>query len=203
MSVAKQAVSKHRFTVEEYHRMGEAGIFHEDDRVELIDGEVVEMAAIGKRHVESVMRLNRLLLRWVLLEAPQKDDTEFFVSPQNPLTISEYGEPEPDLVLVRRSVGRSGIPEPEDALVVVEVSDSSLVFDRNVKLPRYAEAGIPEVWILNLKADETEIHSEPGPGGYGRVVRHRRGERIVSATVPGLAFDAGEALPPETLSTES
>ncbi len=129
--------------------MGEAGIFSEDDRVELIDGEVVEMAAIGDRHVESVMRLNRLLPRWVLLEAPEAhDDGEeggaFFVSPQSPLTLGEHFEPEPDLVLLRRREGRAGVPIPEEVLLVVEVAYTSLAYDRETKLPLYAEVGIPE-----------------------------------------------------------
>ena len=100
---------RHRFTVEEYHLMGEAGIFSEDDRVELIDGEVVEMAAVGKRHIESVMRLTRLLSRWVF----EAGEAGLFVSVQNPLALDEHGEPQPDLVLVRRSEGRSGAPTPE------------------------------------------------------------------------------------------
>jgi Uma2 family endonuclease len=139
---------RHRFTVGEYRKMGEAGIFSEDDRVELIDGEVVKMAAIGDRHVESVMRLTRLLSRLVILEAPEAhDDGEegvtFFVSPQNPLTLGEHFEPEPDLVLLRRREGRAGVPIAEEVLLVVEVAYTSLVYDRETKLPLYAEAGIP------------------------------------------------------------
>jgi len=140
---------RHRFTVGEYRKMGEAGIFSEDDRVELIDGEVVEMAAIGDRHVESVMRLNRLLSRWVLLESPEAhDDGEegvaLFVSPQNPLTLGEHFESKPDLVLLRRREGRAGVPIPEEVLLVVEVAYTSLAYDCETKLPLYAEVGIPE-----------------------------------------------------------
>ncbi len=133
-------VVRHRFTVEEYRKMGEAGIFSEDDRVELIDGEVVEMAPIGGRHVESVIRLNRLLSCWAL----DTREAGLFVSVQNPLALSGYGEPQPDLILVRRREGRSGVPVPEEVLLVVEVADTSLVYDRDRKLPLYAEAGIPE-----------------------------------------------------------
>ena len=131
---------RHRFTVEEYRKMGEAGIISEDDRVELIDGEVVEMAAIGDRHVESVMRLNRLLSHWVLLESSEADDGEgggaFFVSPQNPLTLGKHFEPEPDLALVRRKEGRAGVPIPEEVLLVVEVATTSLIYDRVDLRPR-------------------------------------------------------------------
>ncbi len=178
--------------------MGEAGIFHEDDRVELIDGEVLEMAAIGRRHVESVMRLTRLLSRWALFrEAADDGGAVFFVGVQNPVVLSEHGEPQPDLALVYRRGDRFGTPTPEEVLLAVEVADTSLAYDRNIKLPRYAEAGIPEAWLLDLNADAVEVYSKPGPGGYESVVRVSRGERVVSATLTDLAFDASEALPPE------
>jgi Uma2 family endonuclease len=184
---------RHRFTVEEYRLMGEAGIFSEDDRVELIDGEVVEMAPIGDRHIESVMRLNRLLSLWAL----GTEDAELFVSVHNPLSLGEHWEPQPDFTVVCRSQGRSGAPVPEDVLLVVEVAATSLVHDRDRKLPLYAEAGITEAWIADLNVDAIEMYSQPGPAGYAQSTRFRRGERIVSATLPDLAFDADEALPPE------
>lgn len=192
---------RHKFTVEEYRKMGEAGVFHEDDRIELMDGEVVELAAIGKRHVESVYRLNRLFSRWVFFDAPSHyggmEADRLGVHVQNPLALTIDGEPQPDLVIVHRREGSSGIPTPEEALLVVEVADTSLAYDGNIKLPRYAAAGIPEAWLVDLTTDAIEANSEPGPAGYGKVVRIRRGEQVVSATVPDLAFDASEALPPE------
>jgi Uma2 family endonuclease len=184
---------RHRFTVEEYRKMGEAGIFSEDDRVELIDGEVVEMAPIGDRHVESVMRLNRLLSRWTL----GTGEADLFVSVQNPLALGEQGEPQPDLTLVRRRGDRSGTPVPEEALLIVEVADTSLIYDRGRKLPLYARAGIPEAWLVDLNADTIEVYSEPGSAGYTRVARSGREGRVVSVTLPNLAFDASDALPPE------
>ncbi len=186
---------KHRFTVEEHRKMGEAGILHEDDRVELIDGEVVEMAAIGGRRVESVMRITRLLSRWAL----DTGGDNVFVSVRNQMILSEFGELRPDLTLVRRREGSSGTPRPEEILLVVEVADTSLAYDRRVKMPLYAGAGIPEAWIVNLTADEIEVHSEPGQRGYAKVVRMKRGESGSSATLPELAFDSEEALPPEEL----
>ncbi|MGH3089445.1 MAG: Uma2 family endonuclease [Rubrobacteraceae bacterium] len=184
---------KHRFTVEEYKKMGEAGVFSEDDRVELIDGEVVEMAAIGDRHIECVMRLTRLLSRWAF----DTGDDNVFVSVQNPLALGEYGYPQPDLALVRRIGNRSGAPMPEEILLVVEVADTSLAYDRGRKFPLYAEAGIPESWLVDLKSDAVEVHSEPGSGIYSKVSRVKRGERTASATLPELAFEAAEILPPE------
>ena len=157
------SVTKHRFTVEEYHKMGEAGIFDENDRVELIEGEVVEMAAMGDRHVECVMRLNRLLSRWAFLETSEEtsvaEEETLFVSPQSSLRVSGYGEPQPDLVLLRRREGRAGTPIPEETLLVVEVADTSLAYDRQRKLPLYAAAGIPEAWLVDLTEDRLEVHS--------------------------------------------
>src|SRR3954454_16103689 len=185
---------RHRFTVEEYRKMGEAGIFSEDDRIELIDGELVKMAPIGDRHIESVMRLTRLLSRWAFGTGEAAD---LFVSVQNPLALGEHGEPQPDLTLVRRRRDRSGTPVPEEVLLVVEVADTSLTCDRERKLPLYAEAGIPEAWLVDLNAGTIEMYSEPGPNGYGRGARFGCERRVVSVTVPGLAFDPAEALPPE------
>ncbi len=190
---------KHRFTVEEYEKMGEAGIFHEDDRVELIDGEVVEMAAIGARHVESVMRLTRILSRWAL----ETNDDNVFVSVQNPMILSEFGEPQPDLTLVRRREGSSGTPRPEEILLIVEVADSSLAYDKNVKLPLYAGVGIPEAWIVNLKKDEIEVHSEPDRGGYAKTKLVKRGESVASATLENFSFAADGALPPDKATGET
>jgi Uma2 family endonuclease len=185
------AVKKHLFTVDEYHRMGEAGIFGEDDRVELIDGEVVEMSPIGWRHVWTVNRLNTLLVGW--------SAGRYVASVQNPVILSLHGEPQPDLVLIRaQPVGR--LPGPEDALLVIEVADTSLEYDRERKLPLYAWVGIPEVWILDLRNDAVEVYSEPAADRavYARTERHGRGERVASATLPDLTFDVAEVLPPET-----
>lgn len=186
------SVVRHRFNVEEYRRMGEAGIFSEDDRVELMDGEVVEMTPIGDRHVESVIRLNRLLSRWSLSEG----EADLFVSVQNPLSLSEHWEPQPDLTVVRRREGRTGVPALEDVLLVVEVAATSLAYDRDLKLPLYAASGIPEVWLIDLNSDTIEVYSEPGPGGYEKSARFGRGDQVLSATLPGLAIEANGALPP-------
>jgi Uma2 family endonuclease len=117
------------------------------------------------------------------------------ISLQNPLVISEHGEPQPDLVLLR-DLPPGRLPAPEDVALIVEVSDTTLTYDKNVKLPRYAEAGIAEAWLVDLNSETIEVHSGPGPGGYRRTTRYRRGDRVESSTVPGLAFGASEALPP-------
>jgi len=183
----QQAVRKYRFTVEEYHRMGEAGIFHEDDRVELIDGEVLRMSPIGWRHVWCVNAPTMLLARLAR--------GRYVVSVQNPLVMSEHGEPQPDLVLVT-DLPPGRLPTPADVALVVEVADATLAYDRNIKLPRYAAAGVPEVWLPNLQNDTIEVHSERESERYRKTTHHRRGQRVISATLPGLAFDADEAIPP-------
>lgn len=187
------AVKKHLFTVEEYHRMGEAGIFGEDDRVELIGGEVVEMSPIGWRHVWAVNRLTVLLVGW--------SAGRYVTSVQNPVILSLRGEPQPDLVLMgAQPVGR--LPGPEDVLLIIEVADTSLEYDRETKLPLYASAGIPEAWIVDLQNDVVEVHAEPVSGGYRSVSRHGRDGQVASAALAGLAFDVAEVLPPPEVATQ-
>ena len=137
-----QQLTRWRFTVHDYHRMGEAGILHEDDRVELIEGELVEMAAIGTRHFSCVNGLTRMLVRGVGDEA--------IVSVQNPVRLDEHSEPQPDLTVLRMRDYRESLPVPEDVLLLIEVSDPTLAYDRGVKLPLYARSGIREVWIVDL-----------------------------------------------------
>ena len=181
-------VTKHRFTVEEFRKMGEAGIFAEDDRMELVEGEIVEMTPIGWRHVESVNALTGVL-------ADLRGIGRFVVSVQNPLVLGEHGEHYPDLVLYREGV-RGRVPEARDALVVVEVADTSVSYDRNVKLPLYARAGVPEAWLVDLRAGVVEVHSGPHAGGYGAVRTYARGEVVRSATLAEVvAFRADEVLP--------
>jgi Uma2 family endonuclease len=178
-------IERHRFTVEEYHLMGETGLLSEDERVELIDGEIVNMAAIGWRHAKCVNDLNMLLARF--------SQDRSVVSVQNPLTISEYGEPQPDLVFLRNQpVGR--LPEPEDVLLVVEVSDTTLSYDRNIKLPRYAAAGIPEVWIVDLEGSRVEAYSQPSAEGYFVSREFGAGESARSERVEGLSVAVEEIL---------
>jgi Uma2 family endonuclease len=183
----EELAKTHRFTVEEFRKMGEAGIFSEDDRVELVEGEIVEMAPIGWRHMESVNALTGVL-------ADLRRAGGFVVSVQNPLVLGEHGEHYPDLVLYRAGV-RGRVPEAGDALMVIEVADTSVSYDRNVKLPLYARAGVPEAWLVDLRAGVVEVYSEPREGGYGAIRRYARGERVRSATLAGVVFPADEVLP--------
>jgi Uma2 family endonuclease len=181
-----QQVTRRRFTVHDYHRMGEAGILHEDDRVELIEGEIVEMAAIGTRHFSCVNGLTRLLVRSVGDEA--------IVSVQNPVRLNEHTEPQPDLAVLRVRDYRESLPMPEDVLLLIEVSDTTLRYDRNLKLPLYARAGILEVWIVDLSGEVIERHTDPSGDSYRHTERARRGDRIECSTLPNLTLTVNDVL---------
>jgi Uma2 family endonuclease len=181
-----QQVTRRRFTVHDYHRMGEAGILHEDDRVELIEGEIVEMAAIGTRHFSCVNGLTRLLVRSVGDEA--------IVSVQNPVRLNEHTEPQPDLAVLRVRDYRESLPMPEDVLLLIEVSDTTLRYDRNLKLPLYAQAGILEVWIVDLSGEVIERHTDPSGHSYRHTERARRGDSIECSTLPDLTLTVDDVL---------
>ena len=161
-----------RFTVAEYYAMAEAGILTEDDRVELIDGVIVEMSPVGSRHVGVVNGFNRALTEAVGRRA--------VVQVQSPIRLDDGTEPQPDLVLLRERADlyASGHAGPQDVLLLIEVADSSVGYDRNEKLPRYARAGIPEVWLTLLPEDVVEAHTEPTENGY-RVTRRLRAGDIL------------------------
>ncbi|HEY0547484.1 MAG TPA: Uma2 family endonuclease [Pyrinomonadaceae bacterium] len=181
-------IAKRRFSVDEYYRMAEAGILTEDDRVELIEGEIIEMSPIGSRHAGCVNRLTAMLTR-------QLGDAAV-VAVQNPVRIDDYSEPEPDLAVLkpRDDFYTKGHPKPDDVLLVVEVADSSVEFDRNKKLPLYAGANIPEVWLVNLPQDMIEIYTQPVDGTYREIRLVKRGEAVVSKTISNLTLEADAVL---------
>ena len=183
-----QEITRRRFTVHEYHRMAEAGILHEDDRVELIDGEIIEMSPIGERHAACVRRLIGLLTRRIGDAA--------ILDVQNPVRLWESAEPQPDLTLLRPrdDLYAAGHPPPEDVLLLIEVSDTSLAYDKNVKLPLYARAGIPEVFVVDLVNEAIERHTEPTEDGYSLVRRARRWEMLESITLPALTLSVDAVL---------
>ena len=155
--------TRRRFTRGEYYRMAEVGILHEDDRVELIKGEIVEMSPIGRRHKAFVGNLAQLLMVRVVGRA--------VVWAQSSIALSDDTEPQPDLAVLRR--GAVSYKErdawAEDALLLIEVADSSLAYDRSTKLRLYAEAGIPEYWVVDCAAETVEVHRGPAPDGYREV----------------------------------
>ena len=131
-------VTRRRFTAEEYHQMAEAGILLEDDRVELIEGEIIELSPIGRHHASTLIRLNELFVR--------RFGDVALVSAQNPIRLSDDTEPQPDLALLRRRSDfyDAGLPRPEDILLGVEVADTSVAYDRRLKIPLYGRSGIAE-----------------------------------------------------------
>jgi len=157
---AEEILRRHRLNVDEYHRMAEAGILGPDARVELIEGEIIDMAPIGSRHAATVSRLAHLL--------HQRIGQQAIVWTQNPIRLDEYSEPEPDLALLRPrdDFYATAHPGPGDVLLVVEVADSSLRYDREIKIPLYARHGIPEAWLLDLENERFLRFLEPGPDGY-------------------------------------
>jgi Uma2 family endonuclease len=167
------AAARRRFTRDEYYRMAEVGILRPRDRVELIRGEIVEVSPPGRRHRAFVNNLTRLLSRRLPEHAG--------VSVQNPLPLSDDTEPQPDLAVLRgREVSyKEREAWAEDALLVVEVAETSLAYDRSTKLRLYAEAGIPEYWVVDCTAETIEVHRDPGADGY-RNARLVTGEAALS-----------------------
>ena len=175
-------IPRRRFTVDEYHRMAEVGIFHPDERVELIEGEIVEMAPIGPRHAGCVINVNRLFITRLGDRA--------VISPQNPVVIQPRSEPQPDLLLLRRrAVSYSRMhPIPDDVLLAVEVADTTVRFDRLVKARLYARAGIAEFWLFLATDGLVEVYRAPGPDGYTSVTQHAAGETLSPLAFPDVAF---------------
>ena len=170
------------FTVAQFERMGETGILHEDDRVELIEGEMVKMPPIGSGHSSSVDDLGMLLSRRVGDVAR--------ISSQNPLHLTERSQPQPDVTVLqpRADSYAESLATPTDVLLLIEVADSSLVYDRQVKLPLYAQAGIPEVWIVNLGAKTVEQYTQPLDGVYGALRTAEHGDTVTPTLLPDLTL---------------
>ena len=181
---------KRLFTRKEYHAMGNAGIFAPNERVELLKGEIITMSPAGDRHSACIVRLNRVF-------AGLNIANRTLVSVQSPVVTSPTSEPEPDFMLLtfRDDLYDFGKPRPQDVLLLIEVADSSLDYDRGIKLPYYASLGIPEVWIANLRDDRIEAHTEPTPQGY-RVSRiYRPGDTISPTAFPDIEIAVNDIIP--------
>ncbi len=171
------APTRHRVDVDEYHRMAEAGIFGESDRIELIDGDLIDMAPIGQGHAAIVGGLNEALFMACAGRA--------IVWPQNPIRLDQSSEPQPDLAVLRRRAdfyATGERPGPADVLLLVEVADSSLRFDQRVKLPLYSRAGIAELWIVDLQRRVLHAHRKPN----GEMTTHQPGDQIGLALAPEI-----------------
>lgn len=180
--------SHRRLTVRDYHLMIDAGVFDEDDHIELLEGVLVDMTPQSGPHAWAIQVLTGLLVRAV--------GVEFDVRVQLPLTVSETSEPEPDFAVVRAGE-RSG-EHPRTALLVVEISRGSLKRDRAVKVPLYARANVPEYWIVNLDKGEIEVFVDPdaASGRYRRARTVRREDQVTSETLPAVTIAVAALLVP-------
>lgn len=182
------AVEQRIFSVTDYHRMAEAGILTEDDRVELIEGRIIVMSPIGSRHAGCVKRLNALLSQQVAGEA--------IVSVQDPIQLDDHSETQSDLALLRPRADfyAAGHPTAEDTLLLVEVADTSESYDRAEKVPLYARTGIAEVWLVSLSQRRVEVYTEPVAGLYRQMRYVLPDERLVSQQLPSIQLRVDDIL---------
>ncbi|HLP91610.1 MAG TPA: Uma2 family endonuclease [Nostocaceae cyanobacterium] len=173
-------LEKLQFTVTQYHKMNEAGILTEDDRVELIRGEILKMSPVGKRHAACVDFISNFLYAALA--------SKVIVRVQNPIILNDLSEPQPDISLVkfRTDFYRSGLPQTKDILLLIEVADSTIDYDRDVKIPLYAENGILEVWLIDIKAETITIYRQPTPTGYKDVKILQRGDSLSILAFPEI-----------------
>jgi len=175
----------YRWSVQEFHQLAEKGIFNEDDRIELIEGALLEMAPIGSDHAGHVKQLNRLF--------NQRLADKVIVSVQDPVILDKDSEPQPDLTLLRwqDNFYKSANPTAADVLLIIEVSDSTLEFDRNTKVPLYARHNIPEVWIINLFKRRVETYRKLKDGEYSAITYHHDGQ-IIAELIPDATLEIAE-----------
>lgn len=181
-------VTRHRFTVADYERMGQVGIFSEDERLELVCGEIIQMSRIGERHAACVAFLTQLITLRLRLSA--------LVWAQNPIVLDDYSEPQPDLAVLkpRGDNYSNSKPTPGDVLLVTEVSDTTLEYDRKVKIPLYAAVVIPEAWLVNIPEERIEVYSDPAGGEYRTARSYARGKRLQSHTLAPLRVSVSKVL---------
>ena len=188
MSHPKEFPSNHLFSVEDWHKMGNMGLFAQNTRLELIEGEIIDMGPIGSLHAGQVNRLNYLFNRQIADSA--------IISVQNPVTLGDSSEPQPDLMVLRPDPHfySEKHPTPQDVLLLIEVSDSTLTYDRNVKKPLYARYGIVEYWVVNLKNDCIEVYLNPQAQDYTLIHIMRRGKVIIPSQLPHISIGVSDVL---------
>ena len=183
---AQPVVPRHLLSVGDYYRMAEAGIFREDQPIELINGEIFDMPPVGSFHADITDRLARLFYK-------QADDA-VRIRVQNPIYLSEFSQPEPDIALVKNNNYRLQHPAAQDVLLLIEVSDTSLHYDRTIKLPLYAHHQIPEVWLINLKEKRFDVYQQPESDYFRLHLRPKAGESIQPLLVDSVSLDWCELL---------
>ncbi|MGB3508287.1 MAG: Uma2 family endonuclease [Microcoleaceae cyanobacterium] len=179
---------KRQFNVEEYNKMPQAGILKEDERVELIRGEILKMSPVGRHHAACVNRLTRLF--------SQKLGDRVLVSVQNPVELDNYSEPEPDIALLKLKADfyESGHPQSQDLFLIVEVADSTIKFDHEVKVPLYAENNVIEVWLVDINEECLEVYRQPIGNSYKQVQKLERGENLFVQRFPDINIQVDEIL---------
>ncbi len=182
------AVTTRKFTVDEYHTMIQSGILQEDDRVELLAGEIVEMSPISSRHAACVNNLAELFIPSL--------STRVRISIQNPLVLNALSEPQPDLMILkyRKDAYRNELPRPADVFLLIEVGETSAEKDRQVKLPLYAQAGIREVWLVDLVNEVVERYLEPMGNAYQRFEKYVAGQEISPQAFPDFRLAVKDIL---------
>jgi Uma2 family endonuclease len=186
MPLIETAPQRMRFTRERFDAMVAAGLFHEDDRAELIDGEIYRHMPPGSKHIARVNRIQEALV--MLL------GKKVIVSGQNPIALSEFSEPQPDIAVLKRTTDfyENRLAEPPDIFFVVEVSSSSLSFDRDFKLPKYAASQIPEVWIMDVAGGRVTVYSHPQGDRYLEVNTYGKSSQIPLTAFPGITVAAAD-----------
>jgi Uma2 family endonuclease len=184
--------ARRRFTVDEYEQMGRAGILGEDDRVELIDGEIIQMSPIGSRHAGTVAKLAARFGTTL--------STSAIVWVQNPIRLEDYAEPQPDIALLqpREDFYTRSHPRPADVLLIVEVAETSIRYDRGAKMRQYARAGIADLWVADFEGECVWVYREPMGDSYRVVRRVRRGQRIAPLAFPELSISVDDLLGEQT-----
>jgi Uma2 family endonuclease len=179
---------RHKLSVSDYYRMGDAGILHEDSRVELIEGELIDMSPIGSHHAGIVTLISHLLNK--------KISDQAIVSVQNPVRLSDWSEPQPDIMLLkpRSDYYYDSHPKPSDVLVLIEVADSSIDYDRKTKLPLYARSGIQEFWIIDMNTQRLERYTQPNETGYGYCETLDKTGKISPTALPDVVIDLSRIL---------
>ena len=177
-----------RFTVTQYHQMNAAGILTEDDRVELINGQILELSPIGTKHAACVDRLNSLLSSLLAKKV--------IVSVQNPVTLNNLSEPQPDIALLkpRDDFYESAHPQAQDIFLLIEVADSSFEYDRNIKIPLYAASGILEVWLVDILQQKIIVNCQPSEDSYSQITTFARGDILEILAFPGMTIKVDSIL---------
>lgn len=172
----------HKFTVLQYHLMHEAGVFANGDRLELINGEIREMSPIGIKHAVSVAKAAK--------NFEQKLGDRTIVWVQNPILLANNSEPQPDLAILkwRNDFYAEALPTPDDILLIIEVVDSTISYDRDVKMPLYAANGIPEMWLFDVNQKIIAGYSQPSVSGYKRMQRYEESDTLAMLTFPESIF---------------